>query len=109
LIEYGALSNTRPNMIAPLVTVRFEDRRHRALANTTAANDASTLFHILERQPASRRMRSGGRCRSCGEFLDACLRDFWERCSNVVDEHVKTPKAPVFDGDLDTVGPPVRQ
>jgi hypothetical protein len=53
---------------------------------------------------------AGGRCRSCGEFLDACLLDFWDRCSNVVDEHVNIPKsACLVDGALDTVGPRVRQ
>jgi hypothetical protein len=92
-----SLGNTRPNIFsAALVTVRFEDRRHRAFANATADNDASTLVHILERQPASRRTRRGGRCRSCGEFRHALSPRFWRRCSNVVDEHVNIPKAPVL-------------
>jgi hypothetical protein len=92
-----SLGDTRPNiLIASLVTLRFEDLRHRAFANANAANDASTLVHMLERHLASRRTRRGGRCRSCGDFLDACLLDFWDRSSNVVDERVNLPKAPIL-------------
>jgi hypothetical protein len=55
-----SLGNTRPNiLIAPLVTVRFDDQRHRAFTNATAANDARPSF-ICSNASLSRDKRAAG-------------------------------------------------
>jgi hypothetical protein len=105
-----SLGDTRPNiLIAPLVTVRFDDRRHRAFAKETAANDASTLVHMLERQPPSRRTLAG-------VDVDHTASS-WTPVSSISGIAPPTllmntsthPSNCLVDGDLDTVGPRVRQ
>jgi hypothetical protein len=88
---------------------KIRGSRHRTFANATAANEASTVVHMLERQPASRRTRREASMSIMRRVPGHLSPRFLGSLLQVVNEHVNIPKARLVDGDLDMVGPRVGQ